>query len=102
MNSKRIYLIYSYYLSSEAKEDLRIIYYYVVSQFGIDQADRYFNMIHDCFYRIEKDPLLFPSAEYIKKKYHFCVCGVDTIYYQINSKERIEIIAIIGRQDFPK
>jgi toxin ParE1/3/4 len=90
--------MYSYYLSSEAKEDLRRIYYYGVGQFGIDQADQYFNMIHDCFDRIEKDPFLFPSAEHIKKGYRYCVCGVDTIYYQIN-KEEIEIITIIGRQD---
>ena len=93
--------MYSYYLSSEAKEDLRRIYYYGVVQFGIDQADHYFNMIHDCFDRIEKDPLLFPSAEHIKKGYRYCVCGVDTIYYQITANERIEIITIIGRQDFP-
>jgi toxin ParE1/3/4 len=91
--------MYSYYLSSEAKEDLRRIYYYGVGQFGIDQADKYFNMIHDCFDRIEKDPFVFPSAEHIKKGYRYCVCGVDTIYYQINTNERIEIITIIGRQD---
>lgn len=93
--------MYSYYLSSEAKEDLRRIYYYGVGQFGIIQADIYFNMLHDCFDRIEENPFLFPSAEHIKKGYRFCVCGVDTIYYQINANESIEIIAIIGSQDFP-
>lgn len=92
--------MYSYYLSSEAKEDLRRIYYYGVGQFGINQADRYFNLIQDCFDRIEKDPFLFPSAEHIKKGYRYCVCGVDTIYYQITANEKIEIITIIGRQDF--
>lgn len=94
--------MYSFNLSKEAKEDLRRIYFYGVGQFGIDQANHYFNMIHDCFDRIEKEPFLFPSAEHIKKGYRYCVCGVDIIYYQITANERVEIITIIGRQDFPK
>lgn len=93
--------MYSYFLSSEAKEDLRRIYYYGVGQFGIDQADNYFNLMHDCFDRIETDPFLFPSANHIKKGYRQCICGVDTIYFKIDDNKRIEIITIIGRQDFP-
>jgi toxin ParE1/3/4 len=93
--------VYSYFLNSEAKEDLRRIYYYSVISFGVDQADIYFNSIHDCFDKIESNPYLFLSAEYIKKDYRFCVCGVDTIYYRIKKKSRIEIITIIGRQNFP-
>jgi toxin ParE1/3/4 len=92
--------MYSYYLSSEAKEDLRRIYHYGVSKFGINQADCYFNMFYDYFEKIEGNPFLFPSANHIKIGYRYCVCGVDTIYYQINGDKRIEIITIIGRQDF--
>lgn len=92
--------MYSYYLSSEAKEDLRRIYYYGVGRFGIDQAENYFNMFYDCFERIEGNPFLFPSAEHIRKGYRYCVCGVDTIYYKIKGDKRVEIITIIGRQDF--
>ncbi len=92
--------MYSYFLSSEAKEDLKRIYYYGVGKFGVNQADNYFNMFYDCFDRIEGNPFLFPSADHIKKGYRYCVCGVDTIYYQFNENKRIEIITIIGRQDF--
>lgn len=92
--------MYSYCLSSEAKEDLRRIYYYGVGKFGIDQADNYFNMFYDCFDKIEGNPFLFPSADHIKSGYRYCVFGVDTIYYQIKGEKRIEIISIIGRQDF--
>jgi toxin ParE1/3/4 len=66
--------------------DLRRIYYYGVSKFGINQPDNYFNMFYDCFERIEGNPYLFPSADHIKRGYRYCVCGVDTIYYQINEK----------------
>jgi toxin ParE1/3/4 len=92
--------MYSYSLSSEAKEDLRRIYYYGIAKFGIDQADKYFDMFHDCFDKIEANPFLFPSAKHIKKGYRYCVCGVDTIYYNINNEEIIEIITIVGRQNF--
>ncbi|KUJ59215.1 plasmid stabilization protein [Flavobacteriaceae bacterium CRH] len=92
--------MYSYYLSSEAREDLKRIYYYGVGKFGMNQADHYFNMFYDCFDKIEQNPFLFPSADHIKKGYRYCVCVVDTIYYRINGDERIEIITIIGRQDF--
>lgn len=94
--------MYRYYLSKDAKEDLRRIYYYGVITFGIAKADTYFNMIHDCFDKIESNPFLFPSADYIKIGYRYCVAGVNTIYYKIESDNRVEIITLIGRQDFPK
>ena len=92
--------MYSYFLSSDAKEDLRRIYYYGVITFGVKQADKYFNLLHDSFDKIEENPFLFPSANEIKKGYRYCVCGVDTIYYKIESNTQIEIITIIGKQDF--
>lgn len=94
--------MYSYFLSNEAKEDLKRIYHYGVGRFGIDQADKYFNMLHDCFEKIEENPFLFPSAAHIRSGYRYCVCGVDTIYYRIIDNSRIEIISIIGRQNFPE
>lgn len=91
--------MYNYDLSIQAKEDLLRIYEYGISQFGLDQADRYFNMMHDCFDKIAKNPYLFPAVSNIKSNYYRCVCGVDSIYYKIVGT-RIEINAIIGRQDF--
>ncbi|AWK04460.1 type II toxin-antitoxin system RelE/ParE family toxin [Flavobacterium crocinum] len=92
--------MYSYFLSNEAKEDLKRIYYYGIGRFGLARADKYFDMIHDCFEKIEENPFLFPSAEFIKFGYRYCVCGVDTIYYRIANDNKIEIISIIGRQNF--
>ena len=102
LNLKSIFLVYSYFLSNEAKEDLKRIYYYGVAKFGMDQADKYFGMMHDCFDKIESNPFLFPAAMHINKDYRYCVCGVDTIYYKINRNNTVEIVTIIGRQDFPK
>lgn len=94
--------MYSYKLSFEAEEDITRIYEYGYYKFGVVQADKYYDMLFECFNKIATNPLMFPTADHIKKGYRSCVCGVDTIYYRINENRIIEIITIIGRQDFPK
>ena len=58
-------------------------------------------MLHECFNKIVSNPFMFPVATKYNDIERFCVCGVDTIYYNIKGDE-IEIITIIGRQDFWK
>lgn len=91
--------MYNYDLSEQAKVDLLRIYEYGIGQFGLDQADKYFDMMHDCFRKIAENPYLFPAVSHIKSNYHKCVCGVDAIYYKIGTTG-IVITTIIGRQDF--
>lgn len=91
--------MYKYQLSNRAKEDLLRIYEFGVYRFGVAQADRYFNLIHDCFDKIESYPFMFVKVDFIKSDYYKCICGVETIYYKIKDRT-IEIIRIIGRQDF--
>ncbi|MEC5158137.1 type II toxin-antitoxin system RelE/ParE family toxin [Chryseobacterium sp. MP_3.2] len=90
--------MFNYFLSVEAKEDLWIIYEYGSITFGAAQADKYFNMLNDCFDKIATNPLMFPIARQ-NSFYRFCVCGVDTIYYKL-ANEEIEIVTIIGRQNY--
>ena len=89
--------MYNYDLNQNAKEDLLRIYEYGIATFGLNQADKYFDMMHDCFDKIASNPYLFPAAVRFRQGYRFCVCGVDTIYFNINKKE---IVTIIGRQDY--
>jgi toxin ParE1/3/4 len=90
---------YSYFLTREAKEDLWRIYEFGVYRFGDAQADKYIIMLHDCFDKITSNPYMFPVVSNYKYVERFCVCGVDTIYYNIIG-DVIEIVTIIGRQDF--
>ena len=92
--------MYKYVLTLDAEEDIVRIYEYGFGQFGLVQADIYYDIIFDCFDRICKNPYFFPAADHIKIGYKYCVCGVDTIYYKIANLETVEIITIIGRQDF--
>ena len=91
--------MYDYFLTREAKDDLWRFYEFGVYKFGEAQADKYFNMLHDCFDKICSNPLMFPQSLKHKNIDRYCVCGVDTIYYKING-DVIEIMAIIGKQDF--
>ena len=91
--------MYKYHLSFEAEEDIVRIFEYGLGRFGLQQANKYYDMLFDCFNKIASNPFMFPVVTKYKDVERFCVCGVDTIYYNINGGE-IEIITIIGRQDF--
>ena len=87
-----------YKLSNVAQEDLIRIHHYGVGQFGMQQADKYFNTFFDYFDLIAKQPFSFEAVDFIKQGYRRCVCGSDSIYYRVN-QDVAEIMTIIGRQD---
>jgi toxin ParE1/3/4 len=64
------------------------------------QADKYYEMFFECFEKIVSNPFMFPDSVHLNKGYRHCVCGVDTIYYKVISDDLVEIVTIIGRQDF--
>lgn len=82
-----------YRLSNVAKEDLIRIH-----QFGVTQADKYFERFFEYFELIAEQPFSFEAVDFIKPGYRRCVCGVDSIYYRIED-DIVEIMAIIGKQD---
>jgi toxin ParE1/3/4 len=88
-----------YKLSESAKEDLIRIFYYGLNKFGEKQAEKYYFHFFEKFDEISKNPYLYPSVNEIRPGYRKCVCGVDTIYFRIN-EEYVEIMAIIGKQEF--
>lgn len=75
------------------------IHQYGVKQFGIKHADSYFESFFFHFELIAENPQSFESVDFIKPGYRRCVCGVDSIFYKVN-EDVVEIITIIGRQDF--
>jgi toxin ParE1/3/4 len=91
--------MYSYKLNIQAEEDLTRIFEYGMGRFGLLQANKYYEMLFDCFTKITSNPFLFPEAIRYREGYRYSVCGVDTIFYKINS-DMVEIMAIIGRQNF--
>ena len=88
----------TYRLTEYAKEDLRRIYRQGLREYGEAQADRYYNALFDRFEEIAEQPFLYPAVDEIREGYRRSVCGVDSIYYRIESGI-VEIMAIIGRQN---
>jgi toxin ParE1/3/4 len=87
-----------YRLSNQAQEVLITIHRYGAEQFGMTQADKYFNTLFEYFDIVSNRPFSFESLDYIKEGYRRCVCGSDSIYFRIN-EDLVEIMAIIGKED---
>lgn len=83
----------------EAEEDIIRIFNYGFHRFGLERANKYYNLLYEAFDRISLNPFMFPEAINFKGVDRFCVCGVDKIFYNVEGFE-IEIVTIIGRQDF--
>ena len=88
-----------YRLSPEEKDDLVWIYNYGITQFGQAHADLYLSELLNCFEHIVKNPNQYPSVNHIVAGYHRCVHKADSIYFRVNTNT-VEIMAVIGRQDF--
>ncbi len=87
-----------YILSESSRADLKNIYRFGLERFGEQQAEAYFNGLIACFDEIAKSPLQFQQVPEVGDGYHRCVYISESIYYRV-VKKRIEIMAIIGRQD---
>ncbi len=72
--------MYDYFLTREAKDDLWRIYEFGVYKFGEAQADKYFNILYDCFDKICSNSFMFPESFRHQNIDRYCVCGVDTIF----------------------
>lgn len=90
----------SYILTKDAEEDLDRIHEFGVYKFGMQQADKYYELLFESFEKIASNPYMFPTSVHLNKKYRYCVYKSDTIYYKILNDNLVEIITIIGRQDF--
>lgn len=88
----------NYKISQVAKDDLIRIHQFGFENFGVIQADHYFDSFFQQFELIAQNPLMFESVDYIKEGYRRCPYGVDSIFFRILNRE-VEIMSIIGRQD---
>jgi len=87
-----------YRISNVASDDLIRIHQFGIKRFGITQADKYFNTFFEYFDLIAQNPYSFEAVDFIKTGYRRCVCGSDSIFYQIN-EGTVEIMTIVGMQD---
>ena len=87
-------------LSRRAETDLRKIRTYTVSQFGIEQADRYLSNIQEAFNILLTHPKAGKPADDVRKGYRMLGIGSHVIYYALND-DYIDIAAILHQRMNP-
>ena len=88
----------TYKLSNEAEADLERIWLRDLREYGLEQADKYYNTLFDRFEELAENPLLYQAVGDIREGYRRSPCGVDAIYYRFEN-DIVEIMSIIGQQD---
>lgn len=89
----------NYRISPEAEADLYRIWLYGLETWGLDAADSYYHGFFEEFEAIGREPLRFQAVDEIREGYRRSVYNSDTIYFRIKG-ETVEIMRVIGRQDF--
>jgi len=88
--------VISYRLTPSAKSDLRSIILYTVSEWGIEQNDRYIAKLDECFAKIGRHE--FPARRFHKKFPEILVtrCEHHLVFYlKTEPKNPVPIIAVL-------
>ena len=88
----------SYRLNDAALADLDKIYEYGIVNFGLKQADQYFDGLVSYFQQIADSPLSHPAVDEIRAGYRRAPYNTNSVYYLIEG-DRIVVVRILGRQD---
>ncbi len=88
------------HIQHKAKEDLKDIWLYTYEQWGVEQADRYFNEIDTNIHKLQHDPYLGVECDYILLDYRQYVINQHIVFYKVLS-DKIQIVRILHqRMDF--
>ena len=90
----------SYKLSPAAENDLYQIWLYGLEKWGEDAADQYIQSLLNRFQQIANYPSQYPEVDHIREGYRRSVYKNNSIYFCVNDNS-VEIMAIIGKQNFP-
>lgn len=84
-----------YRISREAINDLNGIWKYTYEQWGITQADRYYNLIISEIKFIAAHPQSGKNVDFIREGYRSSKVNRHLIYYRISPQNIIEVIRIL-------
>lgn len=82
-------------LRQEAIDDLNDIWIYTIDEWSEKQADKYYEALEFACTQIGKNPELGKEYDGISKNLLGLRTGKHIIFYQVISKERIEVIRIL-------
>lgn len=82
----------------EADTDLEHIYEEGILEWGLAQADAYYDTLLAHFDLLCEKPRLFRAVDEIKEGYRRSACGKHSIYYRIID-DTVEIVGLIKHQE---
>jgi len=88
----------SYRLTDAALADLDRLYEFGILNFGLVQADSYFDGLVDYFQVIAENPLSYVTVNEIRSGYRRAIYQSNSIYYYLENTV-VVIVRILGRQN---
>lgn len=82
------------HIQVNARADLKAIWHYSHTQWGIEKADLYMKELEKAFDTITDNPQIGFSCDYIRNGYRQFNVGKHMIFYKIKSK-RIAVIRVL-------
>ncbi len=86
--------MYKIHQQVRARKDLKNIWLYTYENFGVAQADRYFDELESGMDTIRDNPLIGVSCDYIRAGYRQYKVNEHYIFYRI-SKKTIHIVRVL-------
>ena len=92
---------YELKLTSIADQQVLNIYIFGAEHFGVVQAEKYYDGLMGHIDDICDNPFAYVRSDDIKPEHRRSVYKSHSIYYRV-SGDLVEVMAVIGRQDFAK
>ena len=86
--------MYKIHQQAKARRDLINIWRYSYENFGVEQADKYFDELESAMKTIQDNPLIGVSCDYIRASYRQYKVNEHYIFYRI-SKKTVHIVRVL-------
>lgn len=91
-----------YRLTPAAERDLESIWVYTVRQWGVEQAERYIDLLTTSFTELACAPMTAPNCDHIRQGYRRCHIEQHMVYFRITDYG-IGIVRVLHRRmDAPR
>ena len=86
--------MYRIHQQAKTRQDLKNIWLYTYENFGVDQAEKYFDELESGMETIRNSPLIGVSCDYIRAGYRQFKVNEHYIFYRI-AKKTIHIVRVL-------
>ena len=90
-----------YDLSEAALKDIDRLYEYGILNFGLNQANKYYDALFARFQQLAETPQLYPAVDHISEGYRLSIFKAHSIYYRITDNG-VFIVRLLGREEIAK